>query len=371
MKVKCKVCEKEFNQNWQLERHKKRKNKCKPPVLNENDNENLKQQISNINLELQQTKKEVEANQESNISQIKQCYSEIQKLQDTESKIECIYCKKTFNFNTNLQKHLKVCKQKNDNVSIYERELGIEVIEQELTCRFCDKSFRNKSSLSKHKTRGCIEKVKYEVKLEQRVLANRKDAAAQIVNNTTNNTTNNNTNIVINLPPLRAFGNENHDYITTKTLLAELEHCKNFLDMSGIIGNFTKLVYANPAHPENHNVLINSLHSGSAKIYNGKEFEEKGSIDVQDTILKSIGTLVTQKCDEYGIEEDKKQRTIPKRIHNRLERTREVIDEDLLGKLDDLEAGTQTKLLTSYRTGVKNVLHTSKNEITSTQQLIE
>ena len=60
-------------------------------------------------------------------------------------------------------------------------------------------------SLSQHINRGCRERDLYEYELRERVLENRKTAAAHITNNT--NT------IVINMPQMRAFGQENVDYI--------------------------------------------------------------------------------------------------------------------------------------------------------------
>ena len=77
-------------------------------------------------------------------------------------------------------KHLKVCKGKNDNISIYERELNLTPEEVEnLSCRFCGTSFSLQSCYSRHMNTGCKDKILYESDLRERVLENRRKAAEQ------------------------------------------------------------------------------------------------------------------------------------------------------------------------------------------------
>ena len=216
--------------------------------------------------------------------------------------------------------------------------------------------------------KGCKEKYKYELQLEKRVLQNRTKAAQQITNNITNNNITNNT-IQINLPPMRAFGDENLDYVTTKYLLQELNKCKNYNDMSKIVGNFTKMIHANPAHPENHNVQMKSLNSGFARVFNGINFEDRQALDVQDAILQKVGTLITDKCDEY---QDQEEYTENKQVDTKLERVRDTIDDDIITNIDAVGVGCMTsKTINSYRANVKTVLHTNKSTIGATQKLLD
>jgi hypothetical protein len=131
--------------------------------------------------------------------------------------------------------------------------------------------------------------------LEKKVLKIR-NKAAQNIQNIQNQTINNNT-ININMPTMRAFGDENMDYITTKYLLDQLSKCGNINDMSRVVGNFTRMIHANPAHPENHNVLMRSLNGGYAKVFNGTSFEDRQAVDVQDQILNKVGKYITDEVD--------------------------------------------------------------------------
>ena len=316
MVVCCELCEREFDYPCMLDRHLNRKNPCKDSVT--------KMLVCKID----------------------------------EGTIQCKYCLKIFRRKDNLKLHMKEhCTGVNDNISIYERELGIKTNNTtDLSCRYCTKTYTNRSGLYKHNRKGCPKKYEYEKFLERKVLRGRNEAAhtVQNINNTTNNTTNN--TIHITLPPMRAFGNENVDYITTKFLLEELKKCGNMNDMSTVVGNFTRMIHANPAHPENHNVQLRSLNGGFAKVFNGTSFEDRQSLDVQDVILQNIGKLVTNKCDELDMEEGLNTKQI--------EQAREAIDEDVICQ-------DRSRTVSTYRAKVKSALHNNRTTIFTTQKLKE
>ena len=331
----CERCQKSFKYYYLLKRHKNSKRVCRQvDVLSElkdttNELKNIINELVNNN---------------------------------HDSKLICKYCNHTFSRTNNLTQHLKNgCKMKNDKVNIYENELNVEHNNDNLICRFCKTTYKHLSSYSRHMNAGCKERDEYEQDLENKVINRREQAAQQIIhqqtiNNNTNNSTTNNT-INIHLPPMRAFGEENHDYITTKVLLKELLKCKDMNDLSNVVGQFTKMIHCDPAHPENHNVALQSLNGGFAKVFNGKTFESRQASDVQDTIIQNIGNLITEKCDEVEDCSD--------RMFNKLERTRETIDEDIIS-----EPHSGQKYST-YRAKVKTVLHNNKRTINSTQNLIE
>ena len=278
MSHECSRCKKQFKYNYLLVKHQKKKSLCKEYVA----------PIGKIETQVRQL--------ETSIEEANQKIDEItKKLNNTgdNSIIRCQYCNKIFSFGTNYTRHLRNgrCKMKYDNVAIYERELSVVPEEVEINqCRFCKVQCSTKSSYSRHMTTECKEKIRYEHELEKRVLQNRREVSeAKVVNNNTIN---------INLPQMRAFGDENLDYITTKCLIKALENCHNYQDMSTTVSKFTKLIHANPAHPENQNVLIKNLNSGFARVFNGSSFEDRHSVEVQDRILQNIGTFVQKKCDE-------------------------------------------------------------------------
>ena len=349
--LQCSTCLKKFKGTFYLKRHLNRKNPCKEPIKTR----------KNINNELQEKVNVLEEKvniEESKVNTLEKKV-ELLEVQQNDICIECSYCERKFNFVSNLTKHLKVCKSKVDNIEIYEKELQltIEPVE-ELTCRFCNQQYSNSTSLSRHKTRGCREKIKYEYELEKQVLQNRRDAVGNVTNN---NTTNN--NIIINLPPMNSFDDtmKNIDYMTTKLLLKELEKHRslNKNDLTGIIDTYTKLMHANPAHPENQNVLFKSLNSGFARVYNGREFEDRQSIEVQDTIVQNVGQKIGEVCSEYDNEQGE--------ISDILDQ----IDVNFGNKLAEIKEGNYTRGLSQCRNTVKAALHSKKDEIELAHQLIE
>lgn len=350
MSIKCSRCLKTFKYNYLLNRHCNKKLKCK---------EVIPSRLDDVTKKLEET-----------TEKLNEITSNLQENESAELDLKCKYCCKIFSRRDNLVRHeSNSCKLKNDNVSIYERELGIKPKIVDLKCRFCKKQFTKNSNFSRHQTAGCKAKEHYEEELEQRVLRLRNKAAQNVQNQTINNNTTNNT-ININLPPMRAFGDENLDYITTKYLLQELNKCLNMNDMTKVVGNFTRMIHANPAHPENHNVQIRSLNGGYARVFNGKSFEDRQALDVQDEILQRVGSLITNKCDEYQEQPDYTQ---THRINDRsLERVRSTISDDIIDQIDYTGSGGLTnRTLTNYRTKVKSTLHSNKGKIQSTQMLLD
>ena len=345
MTIQCQRCKKEFKYNYLLKRHLNCKHICVEVVPNE---------LKEITKELTELKNELQHKREKTVCT---------------SKNICKFCNKSFSRVDALSRHLKnsSCKLMNDNISIYERELNISIENTDpLVCRFCKKQYVSESNHIRHISRGCKEKDKYEVVLEKKVLKKRNKAAQNIQHQTINNNNNYNT-ININMPTLRAFGDENLDYITTKYLIDQLSKCGNMNDMSRVLGNFTRMIHANPAHPENHNVLMRSLNGGYAKVFNGTSFEDRQAIDVQDQILNKVGDYITKKVDFM---EDKQKQTIKlnARKTNDLEDMLCAIEEDIK---DVVEDGVPNKKITGYRNKVKSTLYTNKGTISSTQRLID
>jgi len=212
---------------------------------------------------------------------------------------------------------------------------------------------------------GCKDKILYESDLRERVLDNRRKAAeqkAQVINNNNNHYENSNI-ININLPSMNAFGSENLDYITTKLLIKELQNCKAIKqsDVSSIVDRFTKLIHANPAHPENHNVLFKSLNSGFAKVYTENGFQEQQATEVQDGIIQNVHKLIQKKgCDEFD--------------YNSQNQFADVLDDiDVnYGVLDEnIKEGKNSRSLGKCRNTVKAALYSNKDEIGSTHNLID
>lgn len=363
MTHQCLKCKKSFSYKYLLEKHFNRKIKCKEPSSSQNSNEEfLCNKINSLDDKLQETNYELKETQ-NDLQDTKHTIDEISKKIDieTESCIKCLFCSKNFNTSKNLRRHIKLCKNKIDNIAIYEKELGLDIPNcNQLQCRFCYSTYTKQSNYSRHMNAGCKEKYKYELELQKTVINRRKEASAQIINNGDHAT-----NIIINMPKIEMnpFGEENLDYITTKLLIKELESCKAIqqADVSGIVDRFTKLIHANPAHPENQNVLFKSLNTGFARVYRQNGFQDEQSTEVQDTIIQNVQKLIqTKGCDEYD--------------YNSKTEFADVLDDiDVnYGKLNDsLEDGTNTRVLGKCRNTVKAALYSNKEEINTTQNLIE
>ena len=354
---KCEICDKHFTHNWKLQRHYQRKTKCKKVMITINSN--IEHKVELLDKNLKETQKELELTK-IDISTLND------KIVENKGKYKCVHCSKYFTQSNNLSRHLRSCKSKIDNISIYEKQLNIASNEcDNLTCRFCLQKYTKQSSLSKHKTKGCKSKIEYEADLRERVLKNRKEAAQSVQHHTTNVNGDHNMNIVMNIQKIEMnpFGSENLDYITTKLLIKELNKCKaiEHADVCGIVDRFTKLIHANPAHPENQNVLFKSLNSGFAQVYTESGFEDKQATEVQDQVIQNVHSLIQKKgCDEFDNDTN--------------ENFADVLDDiDVnYGKLDvEIRGGINTRDLGRCRNTVKAVLHSNKDAILSTQNLID
>lgn len=285
---------------------------------------------------------------------------------------KCKFCEKLFKRKCNLNSHIEnnKCREKNDNVRIYEVELGLDFQTKDNTCRFCSYHFRLVKNYQRHMRAGCRAKEEYENKLESRVLKARAECAKDVYNTTNNDnstTIQTQNNIHLHIPPLRAFGDENMDYITLKDIILELKKVNNVRDLTPMISNLTKMIHANPAHPENHNVQITSLNSSYGRIFNGKDFENQDVASIQDTILNRIGDTVMDKVDETNDSSVQTETSMTKNGVSgqlRKETLLETLDDDVKGDIGRPNDQTSRK----YRQKVKHVLYNNKHTIMQTEK---
>ena len=151
------------------------------------------------------------------------------------------------------------------------------------------------------------------------------------------------------------------DYITSKALSQALHQCKELTphSINFIMDKFTMFLHANPAHPENQNVMFKSLNSGYAQIFDGDKFIDKQATDVQDKIIQNVGKMVGTTCDDMAMKEVKEE----------IVDVFEEIDQTLADRGNDIENGNNTRKLGKCRNMVKATLHTNKEDIEITQNL--
>jgi len=172
-----------------------------------------------------------------------------------------------------------------------------------------------------------------------------------ITNNTMNNTTNNTTNV-----QLRAFGDENLEYMTPDVLLGIFNRvvCPFIGDKEKqrFIGIVFKEIFANKKHPENHNMMIRSLKGSTAKVWNGEEFEERHRKDVEKEALTTIANVTST---NYYSEPEKFDEN-----HNRF-------FDRYIGGVEAIDNGT-AKEMTKNRMTVAYASHNSKPLVNKTQK---
>ena len=271
----CERCTKAFNTNWQLQRHYSRRTPCNPstPAITPN--------ATPIGENIENT---------TNVQNLK-----------------CIYCLKQLSRIDHLNTHMGICNEKNDAVRILEMKLGIDYKPHihHKGCRFCNAIFTQTCSLTRH-LKTCNAKEEYKRMLQEKL--KEKDGkehqlpqqpTTQI--NNINITNNNNNTININCPiVLRAFGNENPECLSKD----EFEKiCNRFIKFKGDFEGFLKAIvvkiFANPNHPENHNVLMQGVNKPHALVYDGDDFVNQSAVSVTQKMMENGGMMMLDLYDEH------------------------------------------------------------------------
>ena len=140
-------------------------------------------------------------------------------------------------------------------------------------CKLCNELFNYKSKYDRHmlSTKMCISKedlVKKMEELETSKIGNEINGISGSNVNVTQISDSYNTNINVNMNmniALNEFGKENVDYIT-KDQLMKIEE----------LADIIKMIWCNNDHKENHNVKIDDCNPTVAKLWDGKNWENKG-----------------------------------------------------------------------------------------------
>lgn len=164
---------------------------------------------------------------------------------------DCEYCNKKFSIKSNLTRHLKTCKVRKSNIL---KELEIEK-----------------------------EKVK---NLEQKL------AVAEALANKPTTVNNNQINIQLtpwNNPTLPEDIEKYYKEAVRKIFLA--------------IPTLIKQIHFNSELPQNHNISITNMRSGTAKVFNGKEWETMDQNELVNSLIDdyelSLNDYANEKCPIY------------------------------------------------------------------------
>lgn len=239
---KCERCGYLTEYKGNLKNHFKRKKPCNP-ILSNTSIETLKEKF---NKKLIKNKKLINSIKiEPELNPIEPKLNPINKINKSEKKYICKFCKKSYSTNSNLHKHMKKC----TNVDLSDNEKVVNYIND-------------------------IKKENKEIKKEKKKM--RKEIEKLIDKLAEANTTNNNIqqNIIIN-----NYGKENLDYLTPEYLTNLLKI--PFQSIQSLIKN----IHFNPKHPENHNIKITNKKQNLATVYNSGIWEFKDKKDVIENIV--------------------------------------------------------------------------------------
>jgi hypothetical protein len=285
---KCEKCEKEFDYNYLLLRHKKNKRDCSLPnvIINkkikECDNKIIliNNNINDYDLQINEIDNKI-----NNIDKkIEDIYKKSLKTNTT-----CYFCNKILSNKPNLIRHIKSNCYKNKDLLIKKGDFNrdknkifedknnslelINNLEQEKNKIMDQQKIKEKDDEIK-KLRDAMEKMIMKQSTQNINITNNK-----IINN----------NLIVNI---NSFGKEDLSHIT-------LNDYKKFLGgfFTGFI-KFIEKVHFDENKPENHNINITNIKSKHLHIYEDDKWTLKDKVDVLDKFINKKYNNLVDKCEE-------------------------------------------------------------------------
>jgi hypothetical protein len=213
------------------------------------------------------------------------------------SEFSCSLCGYSSSSKSNIKNHIN--KQVKCSVGVAD----ILEVRNKTKCEYCDNLFCTLPSLNRHlkickvKKENLEEEVK---KLKEELLV----AKALIANKPSVNITNNNNNINIHLAP---WNDPHLPEDVEKYYRAAVK--KVFLAVPTLI----RMIHFNTDHPENHNICIKNARNKVAKVYNGKEWESMDEHDLIQTLISDYEQTLENYSDEKNLKYNEKIREIKDR----------------------------------------------------------
>jgi hypothetical protein len=196
---------------------------------------------------------------------------------------KCDKCDKEFKLKTDLQRHLN-------------RKNPCDIVNPNNECEYCQKSYSSRSNLNKH-IKACKEK-------QTSITTNQtgKNHKTQIISG--DNSSINNTEIkhlTINIVP---FLGEDMSMLTDKKKLGILKKC--YMSIPELI----KQINFNPDVPEHHNVYISNIKSKYGHINDGKDWILTKVDELIDDLINKKKDDIEELLEEF--KEDLPQKVISK-----------------------------------------------------------
>jgi hypothetical protein len=239
---KCTRCFKIFTQKGHYVRHINRKNKCieKSSIPNDDQNNNDEYPKNGI------------------------CIPKV-----GYSDFRCEYCNRTYKHKFHLNRHTKLCKNKEDN--LLKEELFHLLLENQ------KKQEENYEKILENQEKNYEKKIKM---LQEQI--------SKINTGTINYYTQNVQNIQV-----LAYNKTDVSHLKDKDYKKVLRR-GNFC-----VPNLVDAIHFNPNKPENHNIYIPNMKTGYIMCWNGESWDIRNREDVIDDIYDEKSNLLIDKVDEW------------------------------------------------------------------------
>ena len=305
---KCPRCGYSNNIKTKYVNHLNRKNICNP-CLSDND---LSEEYKKYNVikkkDIKSKLNPIESKMESSESKMNPIES---KLDSIESKIckkyNCYFCNKSYSTNSNLNKHLKKCQEKDIDLQFKKDML--------------DLVNKLNSQLSEQKDQLTKQQEEFKKQLEKR------DQQIDILIKKTGMNISNSTitqNIQQNIK-LLAYKNTDISHLTDQDYLKCINH-SNFC-----VPHLIQKIHFNPEKPENHNIFISNIKNKYIMTYDGKKWNLNNQDETINDLIDSNEFVLEQKLEEW-IENGKDFPEIMNKFNRYLEKKE---NDDIINKIKE------------------------------------
>jgi len=272
---KCDKCNKSFKQKIDYTRHINRKNPC------QNNKSNKEQKTQNESI-LNPNESEMnpnESNKKSSRGQIK--------------KYVCLYCNSNFSTNSNMNKHIKICKTKKQQDDAKEDLLQKLIKEKEAQNKLLEEIRKQNEEIKKQNIQMA------EMKQEIIKLKSENKKYVQKIGKQ-NNTKIDQQNIQINNNNVKllAFGKEDVSHLAD-------EVCKKILNKGfKSVPTLVEHVHFNRNKPQNHNVYISNIQTNYALVYDGVDWKLWERDGVLQQLIDDKTAILSERFDELLVRLD-------------------------------------------------------------------
>ena len=201
---------------------------------------------------------------------------------------ECKFCENNYSSKSNLNKHLKICKDKKEDDEVKNSMNELVVILNEQLIDF-----------------------KKELEKRDKELEKRDKQIDELIKKAGINNSTITQNIQNNIK-LLAYKDTDVSSLTDKDILKCMKHSNM------CVPHLIKMIHFDPDKPENHNVYISNLKNGYIMAYNGDKWDTKNRDEVIVDMIDDKQGLIEERI-EIWIEKGKKYPSIMKKFERYLE----------------------------------------------------